>query len=933
MPTPHKLIAMLLTLVALAPAAEGQDWPMLGHDPQHTNAGPLAVEPPYRITWAWYGQSTTRPGGPFPEVFEDVLSHWTQPVVATVPTEALTAETPDEEPQKALRVFVGTLAGNVYAIDAETGANVWQARVDGPVMNSLAVAGRRVFAADATGKLTAFEVASGTELWQVDLDAPLMCSPLPVEGKVFIAGRDAKAHALDAATGTELWSTALDAPAAGSCAYADGRVFLATHAATAYALSARDGELIWQRRMRGQDPWYYPVIANGAVMFRTRSAVHGPEYDGMEKVLAALPPETSVWPPKDWLLEKAAITAHLEQPDEQSFFIYDAASGETRFTPAVTRMGGHNDCPPWPVVTPTGLVLAHRRVRSSRMTGTYNFGSKYPIDFDEIDLQTRDRKPLAALPENRELPLEKRVQFFGMDNTHYATVGGHRVYFYHNSIGVFTMDLLTGEAHGVVRYGPDPTPVPAGTQYLYPRPEHATDWALSDVAPKTPRRLINISSGAVPAGGALFVNMGYAGCLVRIDGKDAPGAPPETASPASAQPASGPAPEDAPKPVAQVAIPIAVNEILTPGAVPAKMKPLQDELIRQVRLLLQTGHLAPLYFLSGENDGQWLFDSPADIVWAVGEALPFLPDDLASDAAAFMRNEMHNHPLWDEDMLPADVGQRREYFPITDANRNVRDIARLKEIKLRRLYPLWLYAWHGDQADYIRENWPAIKAFADRHLRDLTADNAAWGDLTGLVALARLAVMAEDVQTYERALAGLQQLGKDMGDVEAVRKRFPERQRLCLLPNMVRMADDKYRAGVGILLADLTPASVRLLDTASLDEHAEDIRRYLPAWFITLGGPTYGDHVFNEGCSMPPPVSAGYFLLNAYLGKVPPEQLADWVDVPVCRYGDAYYMRKLAATLTRATRTSYKRIAPPQPETTLPAAPAEPEEPVAPATP
>jgi hypothetical protein len=275
---------------------------------------------------------------------------------------------------------------------------------------------------------------------------------------------------------------------------------------------------------------------------------------------------------------------------------------------------------------------------------------------------------------------------------------------------------------------------------------------------------------------------------------------------------------------------------------------------------------------------------------------------------------MDAYPLWQPESLPTDDGVRREYFPIEPKNRRVRDIARLREIALRRFYALWLYAYHADNSDYVRANWPAIKAFATDTLQGLTPQDAAWGDLTGLIGLARLAIMAEDPATYEAALLQISRLTNVLSDVDAVRKRFPEQQRLCAMPSMIRMADDEARAGAGILLADLAPATVRVLDAEKLAEHARDIRLHLPAWFLTVGGPTYADGVFDNGCSMPPPIPAGYFMLHAWLGQATPQQLATWTDAPVCRVGDCYYIRKLAAAITRTTATTYEPLALPIPQ-------------------
>jgi hypothetical protein len=919
------MFVTLLILAALAAVAPGQDWPMLGHDPQRTHGSAVSVEPPYVVTWTW-PPTLTGPGAA-----SHALSPFAQPVVATVPTDPLTIEPPSAdhptEPDARTHVFIGTMTGQVWALDAATGAKAWQTDVDGPVMSSPAVVGRRVFVACADGRVYAFDSADGVKLWQRDLGAPLMCSPLPVGSRLLIAGRDARAYALDVATGEPLWSTPLDAPAAGSCAYADGRVYLATHAATAYALSERDGEILWKRTLRGQDPWYTPVVAGKAVIVRTRSAAHGPGEDGMETVLRALPPATDTWPPKDWLLERAAIAGHLEQPDERNCFVLDRETGKALFTPAVTRVGGA-DCPPWPAVSPTGVVYVHRRVRSTRMKGALNFGSRYPIDFDEIDLDAGDRKPLAALPPNDDVA--PRVKLADMNRTHYATIGGRKAYFYHARIGCFALDLLTGEAAGILRPRSMTMPAPEGTTTLLSKL-----WAATPGRP----RFAEIASGVVPAAGALFINLPTVGCLVRIDGNNGRNAPPQprrASEPPSSQaatdtdtdgdaaggdqervdkrptaePAESPALRDRPPLPKRVPATIAINEVLTPGNVPLDAQPLQKRLVAQIHEIVDGDMPAPAYYLAGRKHPTWLFDSPADLVWALCEAWPFLPGALKPKVRAYLQATMKAHPLWEDKPLCADGGRRREYFPITSENREtVTAISRLKEAKLRRLYALWLYAHRTGDVAYIRKNWPTIASFAAKGLKQIDAYGPTYADLTGLIGLARLARLAEQTDLAMSTITDIARLGKILSDIEAFRSRFDERSRLVIAPNYVRVKDRP--AALGVLLVDLVPAAVRVMDAEALAAHRDAVAAAVPHWFIGIGGPTYGEDVWAGAVTMPPHVPAGYFQLHAWLGQSPPEQLARWVDVPCVRVGDCFHIRKLAAALMQASKPGYAPLQPP----------------------
>jgi hypothetical protein len=271
---------------------------------------------------------------------------------------------------------------------------------------------------------------------------------------------------------------------------------------------------------------------------------------------------------------------------------------------------------------------------------------------------------------------------------------------------------------------------------------------------------------------------------------------------------------------------------------------------------------------------------------------------------------MAAHPPWEDAPLEADAGEPREYFPITPENRlAVSSISRLREAKLRRLYALWLYAEHTGDAGYIRENWPAIAEFAQKGLDQVERFGPTYADLTGLIGLARLAILTDQDAIAADVTKEIGRLSEKLSDIETFRQEFDERNRLIVAPNFVRVKDRP--AAMGMLLADLAPATMRLLDAEALAKHCAEVDASLPHWFIGLGGPTYGEDVWAGARTMPPHVPAGYFQLHAWLGQTPPEQLARWVDAPYVRVGDCFYIRKLSAALTRYASTEYRSLAQP----------------------
>jgi polyvinyl alcohol dehydrogenase (cytochrome) len=134
------------------------------------------------------------------------------------------------------RLFLGSLGGGVYSLDAETGCVHWFLEVGASVRSPMTIAtitsaGREreaVFFGDGTAIAYAVDTASGEIIWQTEVDdfpvANISGSTVYHDGKVFVAagsGEEGAAaspdyeccrfrgslSALDAATGEVLWKT------------------------------------------------------------------------------------------------------------------------------------------------------------------------------------------------------------------------------------------------------------------------------------------------------------------------------------------------------------------------------------------------------------------------------------------------------------------------------------------------------------------------------------------------------------------------------------------------------------------------------------------------------------------------------------------------------------------------------------------------------
>jgi eukaryotic-like serine/threonine-protein kinase len=116
------------------------------------------------------------------------------------------------------RLLFGSRDGNVYALDAATGAERWRYAAGSRVYSSPAVAGGTVFVGGQDGTLHAIQLADGRAQWRFDTEGKklrsenfgfdrttIQSSPAVVDGVVYVGARDGWVYAVDALTGREKW--------------------------------------------------------------------------------------------------------------------------------------------------------------------------------------------------------------------------------------------------------------------------------------------------------------------------------------------------------------------------------------------------------------------------------------------------------------------------------------------------------------------------------------------------------------------------------------------------------------------------------------------------------------------------------------------------------------------------------------------------------
>jgi outer membrane protein assembly factor BamB len=174
-------------------------------------------------------------------------------------------------------VYVGSTDGNLYAVDAESGAQRWKFDAKSRVPSSPAVSGGIVYFGAYDGNFYAVDAASGALKWKFQtkgerrfagkhlhgvqpvaetMPDPFDCylsSPVVWKGAVYFGSGDGNVYALNAASGKLNWKFRTGDVVHASPAIADDSVFIGSWDSYFYAIEAGTGREKWKFKT-GEDP-------------------------------------------------------------------------------------------------------------------------------------------------------------------------------------------------------------------------------------------------------------------------------------------------------------------------------------------------------------------------------------------------------------------------------------------------------------------------------------------------------------------------------------------------------------------------------------------------------------------------------------------------------------------------------------------------------
>jgi outer membrane protein assembly factor BamB len=164
-------------------------------------------------------------------------------------------------------IYLGTNRGDLLALDAESGDELWTYTEVGGNAGPAAVAGNVVYmglgvTAGNMG-LYALDRHTGKELWNFQTSSPIwLTAPLLYDGKVYFGDQNGVFYAVDIGTHREVWRLDTGRSIYWNAAADDGLVYF-TGMGMMYAVDARTGKERWHSR--SSVDWSPLTIASGVI--------------------------------------------------------------------------------------------------------------------------------------------------------------------------------------------------------------------------------------------------------------------------------------------------------------------------------------------------------------------------------------------------------------------------------------------------------------------------------------------------------------------------------------------------------------------------------------------------------------------------------------------------------------------------------------------
>lgn len=170
--------------------------------------------------------------------------------------------------ERVFRISASQLAGRIDNRDApvnheqllRTGADIWATPV---------LASGRVYIASLDGSLYAIDAKTGNEIWRFTSERPLASTPALVDGTLLVGGFDDRLFAVDASTGSQKWDFVAANWVWTRPANDASRAYIGDFNGNLYALDLGSGAEAWNLPLKKGAIRGSPALAGGTLVVAT----------------------------------------------------------------------------------------------------------------------------------------------------------------------------------------------------------------------------------------------------------------------------------------------------------------------------------------------------------------------------------------------------------------------------------------------------------------------------------------------------------------------------------------------------------------------------------------------------------------------------------------------------------------------------------------
>lgn len=894
----------MFVLIAQAALWAGDVWPTLHNDYQRSGYTDEVVEGPYERKW-------------FRDFHGEMIASRVEAIVAEG------------------RCFVGTFAGNMYAIDVTDGSTRWGFKAAGPIGYSPCYEkGRVYFGADEgfdRGSLYCLRASDGTLLWKCRTEAGIWTSPACDGERVYVGDRGGTFYAIGALSSEIVWTYKTGYMILTPASFSEDmtKIIFASEDMHVYCLD-RGGKLLWKSKklaglsLRDHGPTIWKELAiirtNPADGFHTVMGLDGQMLKKtQEQVPVGADDEILFDKWGDLLMketparrkaEKEAVVEYLRQkPEYHTLHALGLEDGEREWISQVLFTTGLHNPPTPPAFNPhTGRLFTFYR---TAMTN-YQRGIRRYSAIGEVNRRTG----LIDMSWPETIHPDKDFYGFPMigDETQALSIMGDVLISNHQG-ELCGVDLRTMKMHPIWRgrdtyggiFGPGAVEGTfegaerlAGQGYLTGMPN---EWHGPD------RSIV-----AIAAGRMFWVVGSQVVCL---------------AGPGIAATESG---GTKPPPPIRNKLDLVIGGNMTDGAgrfdetvagvelssqdvrlvvddiAPAKVRhvrsaeadEIRGRLEDEVTELIADGPWAPLVVELGIVRQEECFRRTGETMQILALSLPHLSEEVRGRAVEYIKGMLHEGMPLQKASWSYEGGKRRAYY---DYGPGMRDFTRRKVeygADVEDIYALWACGHYAGLWDEVLSQCDGIEAvyreYAEKSFEfdsDDDRNDAAEHlneQIAGVVGYVRIMERAGQGAKAEQAMSRLRRMLAERIDHELADSR------LVRYTDRYQMGNYRHNSKVPryVGLVPEMGAVLRRFAGGKLRRYVEGLDEQLPVWYQAWGERMIG----GENYISPPHLARGLFAAMADGLEAPVEVLAGRLDQPWCQ-ADLYYIEKTSAILRR----------------------------------